>query len=245
MKSRKLELVLAFLALALSVVVARAAAGEKPTPGKIVDAGSFGIFLNGKRIGTEKFQIEQQGAASVTTSEVSVDDGTVKAAQSCELKLGAMGDVQRYAWRELSPGKGQAVVEPDKDLLIQRVSATASSKAEEQPYILPPSTPILDDYFFSHRELLTWRYIAEACKGQTQCKMDPAQFAVLVPRQRTSMSVAMAYAGREKIAVRGVQRELDRFNLQADGVDWALWLDESHKVVRMLIVANNIEVVRD
>jgi hypothetical protein len=42
-----------------------------------------------------------------------------------------------------------------------------------------------------------------------------------------------------------VERELHRFNLTGEGIAWALWLDDQLKLVRILIPADNIEVVRD
>lgn len=61
------------------------------------------------------------------------------------------------------------------------------------------------------------------------------------------MPVRMALVGKEKITVRGTERELLRLNLTGEGFDWALWLDEhdSYKLVKVAIPANNSEVVRD
>ncbi len=233
------------VALLLLALCWPAPGATKPAPGKIVDAGTFGIFLGGRRVGTEKFQIEQQTGLSITTSELTVDDGRSTARQSSELKLEANGNVQRYTWRELSPGKGQSVVEPDKEFLVQRTTASSTDKAEERPYILTPATVILDDYMFSHRELLLWRYLAASCPGQAECKLNRAHFPVLIPRQRTSAVVDVEYVGREKVTIAGAERELDRFNLQSEGTDWAMWFDQEHKLVRILIAADNVEVLRD
>ena len=41
---------------------------QKAADGKVWDSGSFCIFVNGKRVGTEKFKIQQRGDSSVTTS---------------------------------------------------------------------------------------------------------------------------------------------------------------------------------
>ena len=43
----------------------------------------------------------------------------------------------------------------------------------------------------------------------------------------------------------GTERELGRFNLTGEGISWALWLDDQHKLVRILIPSDNTEVVRD
>jgi hypothetical protein len=139
-------------------------------------------------------------------------------------------------------------VEPQGQLLIERVVGEPTVKPVEQPYILPASTAILDDYFFIHRELLAWRYLGADCKatpGQSGCKLPRAQFGALIPRQRTSLLVSMEFVGPETVTIRGQQRRLNRFNLQGDGMDWALWLDDTYKLIRIVIASNGTEVLRD
>jgi hypothetical protein len=236
------------IVLAAAVLPAHAEDRKAPTPAKTVDSGSFGIFVGGKRVATETFTIEQFGDASITKSEFKAEAGETKAVQTSELQLGGAGDVRRYSWNELSPGKAQSTVEPRDQLLVQRLVTGPNEKPIEQPYLLSVSTSILDDYFFAHRELLAWRYLGGGCRpapGQTQCKLSRTQFPALIPRQRTSVLVSMEYVGPETVNVRGAQRLLSRFNLQGDGVDWALWLDENYKLVRISIAVDKTEVVRD
>jgi hypothetical protein len=57
----------------------------------------------------------------------------------------------------------------------------------------------------------------------------------------------MELAGREKITIRGTDRELLRLNLLGESFSWALWVDEKDqfKLMRVLIADANTEVVRD
>ena len=61
------------------------------------------------------------------------------------------------------------------------------------------------------------------------------------------MSVRMELVGKEKITIKGVERELMRLNLSAESFQWALWVDEQDrfKLMRVAIPADNTEVVRD
>jgi hypothetical protein len=54
-------------------------------------------------------------------------------------------------------------------------------------------------------------------------------------------------AGREKVTIRGTERELLRLNLKGEEFSWVLWVDEKDqfKLMRVLIAADNTEVVRD
>lgn len=234
------------LVLALSPVFA---SKKTPATGQMVDSGTFGIFVNGRRVASETFQIEQQPTVSIAKSELKLEDGTPGPAQTSELQLTPGGDLRRYEWKELSPEKAEAVVEPQNEFLIERVTGTQPAmKPIEQPYILPASTMILDDYFFSHREILIWRYLAgcQVVEGQKGCKLTKQQFGVLVPRQRAPIMVTLEYAGREQLAFKGKTSDFDRFNLNADGTDWSLWFDPaSHKLMRIVIAADNTEVVRE
>jgi hypothetical protein len=238
---------------ALLFIIAIAAAGlaadKKPAApaGKMVDSGSFGVFVNGKRVATEAFQIEQMPDSSVVRSEFKTEDGS-KAVQTAELVITANGDLRRYTWNESSPGKASSVIEPQDQFLIQHINTGPADKPIDQPYILPPSTVILDDYFFSHREVLVWRYLAANCRPDPRtgaCNLARAQFGALIPRQHTSMLVNLEFVGRETVNVHGQSRELSRFNLQGDGLDWGLWLDNNHMLIRIYIAADAIEVVRD
>jgi hypothetical protein len=219
--------------------------------GKVVDAGSFGVFVRGQRVATEKFQIEQGSDYSVDKSEFKADNAGEKASQSSELQIEANGDLRRYTWRSESPEKAEEVVEPSETFLVEHLTYDGNQKKQDIPFLLPHSTVILDDYFFSHREILVWRYIASACVVSPQekgCRLEKAQFGALVPRQHISMPVTVEYAGKEKVTIKGVERELDRFNLHSEGEDWALYLagpEDGHKLLRIVVAGAQTEILRD
>ena len=90
--------------LLVSAAVAEPAKDKEPAA-QSVDAGSFGVFMNGRRVATEKFSIQQNTAGSVATSEFKTEPGVDPAAQSSELQLALNGELRKYEWREISPGK--------------------------------------------------------------------------------------------------------------------------------------------
>jgi hypothetical protein len=241
------------LILALSFVAfAGAHAGDKKekakTPANLpVDSGSFGIFIKGQRIATETFNIEQQAGDSIIKSQLKETSAGDTASQKSDLEMNSKGELLRYDWSQ-STG-GSLSVFPDNDFLKERIVTSSTSKPAEQAFLLPGTSPILDNNFFVHREVLAWRYLAIApCKdenGHRHC--EPADFGTLVPQDRTSMSVRMELVGKEKVAIRGTERELLRLNLHGEQFDWILWVDENDhfKLIRVSIPADNTEVVRD
>jgi hypothetical protein len=222
---------------------------DKQAEGKIVDSGSFGVFMNGRRIATEKFSIHQDSSGSVATSEFKTEEGVTQATQSSELQLAASGDLQKYEWKEISPGKAQAVIVPNDNLLVERSTTNPQDKPEEHPFLLPTSTSVLDDYFFVHREILAWKFLATGCRqdqGHVACPQNQqVKFGAINPHQRASLLVSVAFTGKEKVPVHGVERELDHFILKSEAGDWSMWLDDQFKLVRILVASDNTEVVRD
>jgi len=222
---------------------------EKEPEGQKVDSGSFGVLMGGRRVGTETFSIYQNPNGSVIQSEFKTEGSNPPAVQKSEMRLTASGEIRQYEWKELSPGKAETTVLPSDQFLTERWTANPDDKPREQAFLLPLATSILDDYFFVHREVLAWRFLATACKqdkGQVQCPLKQrVQFGTLNPRQRASAPISMEFLGREKVAVHGSERELNKLELKSEAGNWELWLDDQFKVVRIAIGGENTEVVRD
>lgn len=213
---------------------------------QVWDSGSFGIFHDGKRIGTEKFSIESRGGVSVAKSEIKVEDGGYKAEQTAEMHITPKGELQSYNWRATSPQKEESSVEAKDQLLLEHVTP-ADQKKMDVPHVLPVSTVILDDYFFSQRELLVWRYLTTGCTRDGQgLTCGPGHFGILVPRQHTAGSAVMEIVGQEKLSFKGQDKSVNKLKLDTDGVIWLLWVSaDDYKVLKMTVPSSNVEVVRD
>jgi hypothetical protein len=219
----------------------------KPAALQTVDSGSFGVFIKGQRVATETFKIEQQSGASMIKSQLKETAGP-DSSQKSELDMSLNGELLRYEWSQASGGS--LSVFPSNDFLMERMTTSGTGKPAEQPFLMPSTTAILDNNFFVHREVLAWRYLGAACRpegGSLKCQQGAAQFGALVPQDHTSISVRMELVGKEKITVRGAQRELLRLNLTGESFDWALWVDDrdQFKLIQVTIPADSTEVVRD
>lgn len=224
---------------------------ENEHEGQKVDSGSFGVFMGGHRVGTETFSIYETQNGSIIESEFKTEGSTPQATQNSEMRLTGSGEIRRYDWREVSPGKSQLTILPNDQFLTQKWTTGPQEKEGEQPYLLPPSTAILDDYFFVHREVLAWRFLAMACKqekGQVQCPVKQrVKFATLNPHQHSSAPGTMQSLGREKVTLKGTEQELTKIELTTDSGTWYLWVDDHNqfKLMRISIEGENTEVVRD
>jgi len=219
----------------------------KPHGASMVDSGSFGVFVKGQRVVTESFTVQQDNGISTVKAHLQDAANSAGAMQRSELSMTASGELVKYDW---SDNNGSLVVTPKDEFLIEKITTGASSKTAEQPFLMPNTSAILDNNFFIHREVLTWRYLATNCHtdgGNLKCQQGPVEFGVLVPQDRTSMRVRMELVGRDKTTIRGSERELLRLNLKGENFGWTLWVDEKDqfKLVRIDIPDDNTEVVRD
>jgi hypothetical protein len=236
-----------FPAALLAILVAASLAAKVPSS-QTVDAGSFGIFVNGKRVGTESFKVEQRSDVSVARSDLKIQDSGIS--QHSEMELSANGNLVHYSWEQMQPSKSELSVEPKDEFLIENVGAGVgpNEKAYNVPHLLAHSTAILDDNFFLHREILLWRYLASGCTSKSQavtCTFTPQQFGVLIPAQHASETVTLNFKDKEKVSIKGQQVEVSVFVLETENGDWFLDLNDQQKVVRMVAGGSNLEVVRD
>ncbi len=240
-----------FAALLAAATIGSLPAGsyKGSNEGQLVDSGSFGIFRQGRRIGTETFTIHQRQDVSVAVAQLKIEAGNDRASQTSELQVASNGDLRHYEWKELSPEKAQATVDYHDQFLVEHITPAPGSKSQERAFMLPPSTVILDD-FFTHREILLWRYLATFCGAAVSpqgCKLQPGKFGVFIPRQQASTTVAINYEGKDKVKFHGAERELDRFTLQSDDAAWTFWVESSYpfKLLRIVVPSENVEVLRD
>ncbi len=248
---RRTSIAKSFLVAAMFFVLTSSAlASGKPDTAKtatVVDQGSFAIFQNGQRVGTESFTIRQYADSSVTSSELHVEAGPSGANldQSSELTLFPNGNISRYEWKQSAAPHNSATIEPKDQFLSMHV--VTDGKSADQPFFLTSDAFVLDDYFFSAREVLLWKYLATACKprpGGDGCDLTRKRFAVLVPRRRTSAEVFVEFKGYDDTPLNGRPQHLRHFAMQTEGPEWNLWLDANHKLLRISIPETNTEVLR-
>lgn len=241
-----------FLLTVCSISAPAAAAGnDKPKPAtQTVDSGSFGVFVKGQRVVTETFSVQQDNGASTVASQLKETSGANPTSQKSELQMTSSGELIKYEWSETNPANSSLVVVPKDEFLIEKITASPTAKMAEQPFLMPSTSAILDNNFFVHREVLAWRYLATNCRsegGEFRCQKGAVEFGVLIPQDRNSIRVRIELVGREKVNIRGAERDLLHLSLSGEGFTWALWVDEKDqfKLMRVLVPDDNTEVVRD
>lgn len=251
--------VLVFSVLATTSLFAKGHPEQQADSGKVWDSGSFGVFVNAHRVATEKFEIEQKNGSSVTVSEFKMHRGKVKADQKAEMELAPSGNLLSYTWQATSPQPQETKVDFQDQLLVEHVMPD-DQKEVDIKHFLPASTVILDDNFFSQREVLLWHYLAACSRDSGELACKPATFAVLIPQQHVSQDATMHLLGQEKADVNGAEQEFIKVELdmrdpqqvfwlnekpsKAD-MKWVLWVNEHYKIVRITVPGTSIQILRD
>ncbi|HET7441762.1 MAG TPA: hypothetical protein VFJ47_10720, partial [Terriglobales bacterium] len=139
---------------ALSGMALYAKDKDKEVAGQTVDSGSFAVLRSGRRVATEKFSVQRSSAGSTITAELQAEADVDNARQNSELRLTPGGDLIRYEWHDVTPGKADLVVMPNEQFLIEKITMPPATKPAEQPFLMPSSTMILDNNSFIQREVL-------------------------------------------------------------------------------------------
>ena len=243
-KTRRSVALFALLVLLAAAAVARSKTAETP-PSGLVDEGIFVVFQNGQRVATEDFTVRQLSASSVTSAHLRLESGGSTLEQTTQLSLTPDGSLARYEWQQLSPVRRSVTVEPNDQVLVMHTNA--GGKSSDHSFFLTPNAFVLDDYVFSSREVLLWRYMATSCKQRATgdgCDLIRARFPIVVPRRDTSGEVYVEFKGFEDTPLNGRPQHLRHFVIQTNGPEWHLWLDEQHKLLRISVPDSNLEVLR-
>jgi hypothetical protein len=69
----------------------------------------------------------------------------------------------------------------------------------------------------------------------------------MVPQDQLSMPIKLEVVGKEKVTIKGAERDLLRLNLIGENFEWSLWVDDhdQFKLIRVAISADSTEVLRD
>lgn len=225
----KIPIRFAFLAL---LAAAPAAAAQTAAN----DEGSFRVFLQGREIGTEEFQIRQTGAGAGTETvatgsvRLRMPDGTLELtprlrttglrADPVSYQVDVGGDSPRRIVGTIGGGRVSArIVTPTGEQLREYVASTGAV--------------LLDEGVAHH-------YAFAAARRHMP------RMPVLVPRENRQVMATLTAAGTEQVQVAGVSVQADRLVVQpAGGAAAHVWVDALNRVLRVEIPERGYLAVRN
>ena len=221
---------------------------EASAPGAVAlaeDKGKFRLLLDGQPVGSEEFEISRNGqewtargtteirvfSASGSSAARSPAGGTMQVRG--QLRLAADGTPLRYEWSAEGQKKASATVE------FQRGTAKMVLQLEgTQPFMQEltfgsPRVLILDNNLYHHYAVLARLYDWNTKGTQT--------FPVLIPQEMTPGTLTVESAGLQNVD----GASLETLRVRTADLEIYLYLDASHRLVRLAVPASKALVLRE
>ncbi len=221
------------LAPVVVVLFAAPAAGAQVAT---VDEGTFVVTRGGARIGREDFRIVREpaggAAAYVARATVTYDDLRIAPA----LQTDAEGIPDRYQVEVRRAGVVEQRVSAQAAGGHFRAQTVSDGGEAAREFLLAPGTVVVDDEVYHQLYFLVRR--APAGGG--------ARVAVLAPRRGAHAVVTVTLDGAERVTVGGRAVDARHYVLtDRAGGRREVWADEQGRVLRVVLPAEGVEVVRD
>ena len=204
------------------------------------DQGVFQLFLAGRRIGSEKFEIQstkdQTSAKAETEFQIEKGQKLVLIKTSSSLVLNAQLVPLTYNWSMKSP-QASSLEADFRSKPAKLRYRTVTGEVDERDFSLLPDIVLLDNNVFHHFELLAERY--RLTPGGKQV------FRAFVPQDALPGELSVEGKGKKTVKIRGQSEELQHLVVTTELAQIDLWLDDQRHLQRVLIGAAQLEAVRE
>lgn len=209
------------------------AASAQPQQTLSPDKGKFRDMVNGRRVGSEEFEISQdgQGWAAHATADVKDDKGSTTHITST-LRLHADGTPIHYEWSTDGPKKASSAIDFDNGTATIQLQIPGKNPYTQQLFFKTPRVAILDDNLYYQYSILASLY--DWSKGGSQ------EISVLIPQELTPGSITMEALDPEN----DNGKSLARLHVHSQDLDLTLYFD-SGRLVRIAVPGSNAEIVRE
>ena len=224
------------LAFAIVLGLSAYAADKKAAPGSVLvaDKGKFNILLDGASIGREEFEIEPSGATWTAKGSTSMKTPDGKSSKvNGTLTLQPDGAPLSYDWAAQTEKSNSAHI-----LFVNGVAKTTLQMQGAAPYqqensFGSPLIAILDNNLYHQFEILAHIYDWNKKGAQT--------LPVLIPQELTPGTISVESTGTTTAGGKSYE------GLKATTADLEilLYLDSSHKLIRLEVPSAKVAVVRE
>jgi len=194
-----------------------------------VERGVFHITLNGKEIGTERFEIAPTNQGVRATAELQITQPEVgRVVETATLVLAGGNEPTHYERIQKAP-KGGSVTMTYADEIAAVHYVTPEGQIQDVEFKVPKNVLILDTNFFHHYTFLVRHY--DFLKSGRQ------HMTVLVPQEGLPGVVTVEYVGPDQ--------SLRKLVAHTDQLDIELWADDAGRVMKLRVPAANVEITRE
>jgi hypothetical protein len=224
------------LGLAIVLGLSAYAADKKSAPGSVLvaDKGKFNILLAGASIGREEFEIEPSGATWTAKGSTSMKTPDGKSSKvSGTLTLQPDGAPLSYDWSAQTDKANSAHI-----LFVNGVAKTTLQMQGAAPYqqensFGSPLIAVLDNNLYHQFEILAHIYDWNKKGAQT--------LPVLIPQELTPGTISVESTGT---ATAG-GKSYEGLKANTSDLEILLYLDSTHKLIRLEVPSAKVAVVRE
>ena len=224
------------MALAVALGISAYAVDKKAAPGSVfvADKGKFNILLDGVSIGREEFEIESSGATWIAKGSTSMKTPDGKSSKvTGTLTLLPDGAPLSYDWTAQTDKNNSAHI-----LFVNGVAKTTLQIQGAAPYnqdnsFGSPLIAVLDNNLYHQFELLAHIYDWNKKGAQT--------FPVLIPQELTPGAISVEATGTASAG----GKSYEGLKATTSDIEILLFLDSSHKLIRLEVPSAKVAVVRE
>jgi len=225
-----------FLGVAAFFCLRAFAGDKKAAPGSVLvpDKGKFNILLEGKSIGREEFEIQPSGASWIAKGSTSLQMPDGKSAKvTGALTLQANGTPVTYDWTAQTDKTNSANIVFSNGVAKTTLQVQGARPFQQENTFDSPLIAVLDNNLYHQYEILARVYDWSKRGSQT--------FPVLIPQELTPGTITAESAGNATAE----GKSFESLKVSTTDLEILLYLDATHRLMRLEVQASKVAVVRE
>ena len=187
--------------LECGTAAARRSEKDKEPAGRLVDTGSFGVFMNGHRVATESFPSSRSNGGDSAASRNSRKPRWQQPFPASAVATGYIGALMEYEWKEVTREKRRPCSFPTTICWsnARRTIRRTKRKSIHSCCRFPPVFWTIISYPPGNSGVEVSGDGLPQDKGQVTCPQNQqVKFGAINPHQRSSLLVSMPSLGKKK-----------------------------------------------
>jgi hypothetical protein len=229
-----LRRILLAVVLISSYMPQRSAADDKTSR----EEAQFVILVSGKEIGHEKFSISSSSESASSNSITEFKDPARNQSVRIETQLNMNGSFLPKEYQRRTEMAGQ------KMTLSAKFSPGQASFEYPVAGVMRKSGLLVGDKYALLDTNVFHHFVFLARLFDFNSKEKSQSFEVVIPEELGNGIVKITDAGKEKVSVRGKNKELHHLKIDSGMVQIDLWADDQKAVHKIAVPSKGIEVLR-